>query len=273
MRHLVTYEPFMLMKRACISVGILLSLLHSASFCSAQDLSIAAAADLQFAFKEVAARFEKDTGSHVQLIFGSSGNFYTQIQNGAPFDLFFSADLDYPKKLEAAGLTEPGTLYEYATGKIVLWVPKESKLDLSRGLQVLLDPQVKKIAIANPQHAPYGRAAVAALQHEKFYERVAEKLVLGENISQAASFVVSGSADAGIVALSLALAPSMKEKGRYVNIPADDYPAIVQAAVILKSSKQSAQAQKFLTYLKSPAVLELMKTYGFAVPERSSTTP
>lgn len=245
-------------------------LLLAASLCSGQELSVAAAADLQFAFQDVASRFEKDTGHHVQLIFGSSGNFFTQIQNGAPFDLFFSADVDYPKKLEAAGLTEPGTVYEYAAGKIVLWVPKESKLDLGRGLPLLLDPIVKKIAIANPQHAPYGRAAVAALQHEKLYDRVAEKLVLGENISQAASFVVSGSADAGVVALSLALAPTMKEKGKYVNVPENDYPAIVQAAVILKSSKQAELARKFLSYLKSPAILELMKSYGFVVPEAPS---
>src|SRR5689334_7536728 len=133
--------------------------------CAAQEITVAAAADLQFAFQDVAARFEKDTGTHVKLIFGSSGNFFAQIQNGAPFDAYFSADIDYPRRLEAAGLAEPGMLYPYATGKIVLWAPKESKLDLSRGLQVLLDPKIRKIAIANPEHAPYGRAAVAALRH------------------------------------------------------------------------------------------------------------
>lgn len=252
-------------KLTALFVGLFLA----ASFANAQDLSVAAAADLQFAFQDVAARFEKDTGHHVQLVLGSSGNFYTQIQNGAPFDLFFSADQDYPKKLEAAGLTEPGTLYPYASGKIVLWVTNDSKLDLSHGLSALLDPSVRKIAIANPQHAPYGRAAVAALQHEKLYDQLSPKFVMGENISQTASFVVSGSADAGIVALSLALAPAMKEKGRYVEIPGDDYPAIIQAAAILKSSKQSALAHKFLDYIKSPPMLELMKGYGFAVPDRS----
>lgn len=244
--------------------------LLTASLCSAQQLSVAAAADLQFAFQDVATRFEKDTGHHVQLIFGSSGNFYTQIQNGAPFDLYFSADLDYPKKLDAAGLTEPGTLYKYATGQLVLWVPKESKLDLSKGLTALLDPAVKKIAVANPQHAPYGRAAVAALKHENLYDRLANKLVLGENISQTASFVVSGSADAGIIALSLALAPSMKEKGKYVSVPAEDYPPIVQGAVILKSSKQPALDRQFMNYIKSPAIVELMKGYGFVVPDADS---
>ena len=130
----------------------------------AQEITVAAAADLQFAMQDVSARFQKETGKTIKLIYGSSGNFFQQIQNGAPFDMFFSANLDYPKKLEAAGLTEAGSYYQYARGKIVIWVPKESKLDLNSGLQALLDPSIKKIAIANPQHAPYGQAAVAAMQ-------------------------------------------------------------------------------------------------------------
>jgi molybdate transport system substrate-binding protein len=256
------------------AAGILiLCLLCFVRISPAQEITLAAAADLQFAFPDVTARFQKDTGKRVKLIFGSSGNFFTQIQNGAPFDLFFSADIDYPRKLEAAGLAEPGTLYEYATGKIVLWVPSESKLDLSRGLKVLLDPGIKKIAIANPQHAPYGRAAVAALQREGIYDKVAEKFVLGENISQTASFVASGSAGIGIVALSLARAPGMKEKGRYVEIPGDEYPAIQQAAVILKSSKQKETARQFLDYLKTAVMLDLLKTYGFSVSRDPSSAP
>ena len=155
----------------------------------------------------------------MKLIYGSSGNFAQQLQNGAPFDMFFSANLDYPKQLEAAGLTEPGTFYQYAIGKIVVWVPNDSKLDLSSGLKALLDPSIKKIAIANPQHAPYGKAAVAALQKENIYDQVKDKFVLGENISQTASFVASGSADVGMIALSLALSPNMKDKGRYAEVP------------------------------------------------------
>lgn len=241
--------------------------LCSFTLCSAQDLTVAAASDLQFVFPEIAAHFQKETGHSLKLIFGSSGNFFAQIQNGAPFDLFFSADIGYPQKLEAAGLTEAGSLYAYATGRIVLWTPSSSKIDLSRGLQVLLDLAIKKIAIANPQHAPYGRAAVAALQHEGIYERVAGKFVLGENISQTASFVASGSADVGILALSLALAPSMKEKGIYKEIPQPDYPPIEQWAVILKNSKQKDLARRFLRYLKTPAVQELMQRYGFTPAE------
>src|SRR5438105_9785553 len=155
----------------------------------AQDeLTIAAASDLQPVMKAIVTRFEKETGSKTKITYGSSGNFFAQLQNGAPFDVFLSADVEYPKKLEAAGLTEPGGLYEYATGKIVLWVPNSSPLDLKRGLKVLLDPQAAKIAIANPQHAPYGKAAVAALEHEKIYDQVKPKLVLGENIAQTAQF-------------------------------------------------------------------------------------
>ena len=233
----------------------------------AQEITVAAASDLQFAFHDVGERFEKETGKHVKLIFGSSGNFFAQLQNGAPFDVFFSADIEYPRRLEAAGLTVPGTLYPYATGKIVLWVPTQSKLDLNRGLQVLLDPAIHKIAIANPEHAPYGRAAVAALRHENLYDQVSARFVLGENISQTATFVVSGNADIGIVALSLAVAPSMKDKGRYVEIPVADYPAIEQAAVVLKSSAHQDIARQFIEYLKTPPIQELLRGYGFTVPE------
>lgn len=231
--------------------------------CAAQEITVAAAADLQFPMQDVAARFQKETGKTVKVIYGSSGNFFQQIQNGAPFDMFFSANLDYPKKLEAAGLTEPGSYYPYARGKIVIWAPKESKVDLSSGMQVLLNPAVKKIAIANPQHAPYGQAAVAAMQKENVYEKVKDKVVLGENISQTASFVVSGAADLGIVALSLALSPNMKDKGRYVEIPAGEYPPIEQACVILSSSKNKDTARQFLSFIRTPATGELLKIYGF----------
>jgi molybdate transport system substrate-binding protein len=152
----------------------------------------------------------------------------------------------------------------------VVWVPNDSKLDVSSGLQSLLNPAIKKIAIANPQHAPYGQAAVAAMKKEEVYDKVAAKFVLGENISQTASFVLSGAADTGIVALSLALSPNMKDKGRYKEIPVADYPPIEQACVILKSSKQKATAQVFLDLVKTPAVAELFRSYGFDVPVAST---
>jgi molybdate transport system substrate-binding protein len=230
---------------------------------------VAAAADLQYAMQDVAARFERETGKKVHLIFGSSGNFFQQIQNGAPFDMFFSANLDYPKKLDAAGLIEKESYYPYAQGRIVLWVLKGSKINLTSGLKILVDPSVDKIAVANPLHAPYGQAAVSAMQREGVYEKVKAKFVLGENVSQTASFVVSGSADIGIVALSLALSPTMKDKGRYNEIPADEYPPIEQACVILKSSKNREIAQQFLSYFKSGAVADLLVGYGFDVSSRA----
>jgi molybdate transport system substrate-binding protein len=199
------------------------------------------------------------------VVYGWSGNLFQQIQNGAQFDLFFSANLDYAKKLEAAVLTEPGTLYQYATGKIVIWVPAQSKLHLGAGLAVLLDPAARKIALANPQHAPYGQAAVAAMKKEDVYDRVADKLVLGEDISQTASFVLSGAADAGIVALSTALSPNMKGKGRYLEVPPADYPAIEQAFVLLKGSQKKDVARVFLDCVKMPAVAEVLRGYGFGV--------
>jgi molybdate transport system substrate-binding protein len=257
--------------RIC-SVAVAAALAFVCCGAAAQEITVAAASDLQFAFQDVAARFQKETGKTVKLTFGSSGNFFAQIQNGAPFDLFFSADIDYPKRLEAAALAEPGTLYRYATGKVVLWVASDSRLDVARGPQVLLDPSIKKIAIPNPEHAPYGRAAVAALRHEKIYDQVSSKFVLGENISQTATFVVSGSADIGIVALSLAVAPSMKTKGRYFEIPADDYPPIEQAAVVIKSSQHKDIARQYLEFLKTPAMQDLLRGYGFSVPSSASKT-
>lgn len=216
--------------------------------------------------QEIAARFHKETGMNVRVIYGSSGNFFQQIQNGAPFDLFFSANVEYPKKLEDLGFVEPGTLYPYATGKIVVWVPRDSRLDISSGLPSLLNPAVTRIAIANPEHAPYGQAAVAALKKQTLYDKVSRRFVFGENISQAASFVISGAADAGIIALSLARSPNMKNKGRYVEISANDYPPIAQACVVLRSSKQKDSAKAFLNFVKSPAVQQMLQAYGFAVP-------
>jgi molybdate transport system substrate-binding protein len=253
-----------MMRKKLIANAVLL-VIFSAAVC-AQEITVAAAADLQFAMQDITARFHKETGKTVKVIYGSSGNFFQQIQNGAPFDMFFSANLDYPKKLETAGLTEAGTVYLYAVGKIVIWVRNDSRVDISSGFTSLLNQAINKIAIANPQHAPYGQAAVAAMRTAKVYDKVSGKLVLGENISQTASFVISGSADVGIVALSLALSPNMKGKGRYVEIPASDYPAIEQACLILKTSPQKDLAKAFLNFVKTPAIGELLRSYGFALP-------
>ena len=233
-----------------------------------EELTIAAASDLNFAFKEIVSDFEKATGTHVRLSLGSSGNFFSQIQHGAPYDLYFSADIRYPQKLEQTGHAVPGSLYKYAVGRIVVWTPKASSVPVSQvGMDALLDPSIKKIAIANPKHAPYGRAAIAAMEHFKMYDRVKEKLVLGENISQAAQFVESGSADIGIVALSLASAPAMKEAGQYWEIPAASHPVLEQGAVILAGARNPQAAKAFLDFLKGPEGRQVMAGYGFVLPE------
>ena len=205
-------------------------------------VAVAAASDLTYVLNEIVAGFEKQTGCEVRLSMGSSGNFLTQIENGAPFDVFFSADIAYPKKLEAEGLAAPGSTYLYAIGKIVLWTRKDSRVDISKGLEGLRDPAVRKISIANPEHAPYGRAAEEALRRSGLYDAVKDRLVLGENISQAAQFVESGNADVGIVALSIAASPGMKEKGRYEAIPENLYAPIEQGAVIQRAAPNAKAA-------------------------------
>ena len=168
---------------------VMLVLLCRPAIALADDIAVAAASDLQFAIKELIVEYGEQAGHHVKLSLGSSGNFYAQLQQGAPFDLYFSADIGYPKKLEEAGLTVPGSLYRYAVGRVVLWAPKQSPVEVSKGLTVLRDAAVRKIAIANPKHAPYGRAAVAAMEQSQVYAEVKDRLVLGENISQAAQFI------------------------------------------------------------------------------------
>lgn len=233
---------------------------------AAEELTIAAASDLNYAIKELVAEYEKTTGNHVKLSLGSSGNFFSQIQNGAPFDLYFSADIGYPKKLEEAGLTVPGSLYRYAVGRIVMWTGNGTGIDVTRGFDALREPTIKKIAIANPKHAPYGRAAVAAMEYFKVYGQVKDRLVLGENISQAAQFIESGACDIGIIALSLALAPTMKARGTYWEIPANAHPPLEQGAVILRSSTHQESAKQFLEFMKGSQGQEIMKRYGFTLP-------
>jgi len=234
---------------------------------AADEVAIAAAADLQFAMPEVIQQYENETGQKVRVTFGSSGNFASQIQNGAPFDIFFSADLNYPKQLDAAGLIEPGSIYHYADGKIVLWTLNSSGVDVSRGLSILSDPKIHKIAIANPEHAPYGRAAVAALKRENLYDSVQKKIVLAENISQAAQFVDTGSAEVGIVAIALVVAPTVRDRGAFFSIPESEYPPIEQGCAILKSSQHKRAAKQFLEFIKTPAMVTLLHKFGFELPK------
>ena len=234
----------------------------------AQEITVAAASDTSTALPEIVAAYSKKTGQTVKLSFGASGNLMNQIRNGAPFDVFFSADEGFPQQLIDEGLASGTTLYRYAVGRLVLWVPSDSTLDLSKlGIKALLDPSVKKIAIANPTTAPYGRAAAGTLRHFGIYDQVADRLVIGENISQAAQFVESGNAQAGLIALSHALSPALKSKGRYWAVPLDSYPTLNQAAVVLSKSKQQRAAREFLEFVRGPEVTALLASYGFSLPE------
>lgn len=233
------------------------------------QVAIAAASDLKFALDELIAQFEKErTEITVTASYGSSGNFFSQLSNQAPFDLFFSADREFVRKLVEQGLTLPETEFLYAIGYIVVWVPKSSPLAVeTQGISVLEDPAVRRIAIANPRHAPYGRAAEAAMRSLGIYDRVKAKLVLGENIAQTAQFVQSGAADAGIIALSLAVAPTLREEGKHWQIPSDAYPRMEQGGVVLKWAQDPAAARAFRAFVLGPAGREVLKQYGFGLPQ------
>ena len=261
------YVPMMI--RRCLLLSLIFLAFSShlwllPAHAAGHEVNVAAAADLSAALQEVSVKYEKRTGVAVKLSFAASGALTQQIQNGAPFDIFFSADMEYPRQLIAAGQAEGSTLYRYAVGQLVLWVPEDSPLDVEhKGMDVLLDPAVKKIAIANPQHAPYGRAAIAAIKHYGLYERVAHRLVLGENVSQAAQFAESGNAQVGFVALAHAAAPALQGKGKYWVVPAEAYPALDQGVVLISRSPHRQEASAFLEYMKTAEVGEMLRRYGF----------
>ncbi len=229
----------------------------------APKITIAAAADLKFAMDSMVTAFKiQNPGTEIEPVYGSSGKFFEQISNDAPFDLFFSADLDYPNKLKAKGLTI-GEIKTYGIGQIVIW---SKKTDPNKEkMQTLLDADISKIAIANPAHAPYGKRAEESLQYYKLYDQVQSKLVFGENISQTAQFVTSGAADIGIVALSLALSPTMKnEGGKYFIIPEQSHTPLEQAYTLLKHANGNPTADQFYYFISSPSAMSILKYFGFS---------
>ena len=235
----------------------------------AKPVLIAAAADLRFALDEVLLEFKK---AHPELepkaTYGSSGTLFAQIDNGAAFDLFLSADVKFPRQLIERGKGVKDSLFVYAIGHLVVWVSKDSKLDVEKlGIRALAGPEVKKVAIANPDVAPYGAAAVAAMKGLGVFDEVQPKLVKGENVGQAAQFVQSGAADAGIISLSLAIAPRMKNEGRYWEVPENAFPKLEQAGVIRVGAANRSGAERFCEFLKSSAGHEILKRYGFVLPE------
>ena len=246
-----------------LSAAVLLMLCSVVA--SAKPLTVAVAANVKYAFDDLAVEFRKETGIEVQGVFSSSGKITAQVRNGAPFDVFISADTEFPNALYQNGLAafRPKV---YAYGVLVMWTTKE--FDLSKGLTLLTDVNIQKIAIANPKLAPYGQAAMQALESAKLVTAVEPKLVYGESITQAMQFVDSGAADIGFVAKSLAIAPELTGKGKWVDIPKTSYQPIAQAVVVLKHSAetQSASANKFVNFLFTPKARAIFKKFGYGLP-------
>jgi molybdate transport system substrate-binding protein len=233
-----------------------------------RDFIVAAAADLRFAMDEIAQRFQQQHPEvTVKVTYGSSGHFYQQALNGAPFDVFCSADLAYPRQLAERGFAVPGSEFQYGAGRIVIWVPASSPIDVRKdGMRSLLDPSIRHIAIANPGHAPYGKAAVAAMRSLGVYDAVESKLAYGENIAQTLQYVQMRSAEIGIVALSLALGPNARDSGRYWEIPLDAYPRLTQGGVILRATRHPDAAGAFRSFLLGEDGKSILKRFGFSPP-------
>lgn len=229
-------------------------------------LTVAAAADLKFAMDDILRDFRRARPDlDVRVTYGSSGNFVAQIANGAPFDVLFSADTEYVRQLRSRQLTMADSDFVYAVGRIVLWVPRSSSLDLNQGMDVLRAPSVRRIAIANPRHAPYGRAAEAAMKSMKVYETVRSKLVFGENVAQTAQFVESGAADIGIIALSLASSPTLMKDGRFWEIPSSAYPRMEQGGAILKRTQDVDAARALTAFVLGPSGRSILRRFGFSL--------
>ena len=240
------------------SLLILISL-WSICIC-AQKANVAAAANLRYVLEEIKTQYvNENPKAIIQLTFSSSGTLTQQIINGAPFDLFLSADTVFPNKVKESEMAS-GTVELYCFGKIAMW---SSSLDLSQGLSILLSPGVKKIAVANPVNAPYGENTVAMLKNQNLYDKISEKIVWGENINQTAQFAFSGNVEIGFLALSLALAPEMKDNGKYYVLPEDICPPVKQAGVLIKGWEKNGEAAAFFKYLRSEKCIPMWEKYGY----------
>jgi molybdate transport system substrate-binding protein len=244
---------------------ILIGLLAAKTLIFAADINVAAAADLKFALAEIAKAYEAtNKDDKVKVTFGASGKLTTQITEGAPFDLFFAANIEYPEKLKAAGMTV-GEIKPYAIGRLVMLTKKGSQIDLKNGLQILTSDKIRKIAIANPEVAPYGKAAVEALKSAGIYEKVESKIVKGENVQQAATFGITGAADVAIVAHSLALQPTIANEVNTYLIDGKLHKKMVQAYVGTKRGGDNPSAKKFLEFFESKNGDAILKKYGFTL--------
>ena len=230
----------------------------------ADTIVIAAASDMQFAMRELVADFLRDRPQdHIDAVYGSSGRFHAQIRQGAPFDLYLSADIRYPRQLVAQGLSA-GPARPYALGHLVLWSRDRDMQGFT--LEDLLDPTIVRIAIANPRHAPYGRRAEEALRATGLWERLRPRLVMGENIAQTAQLASSGNAQVGVIALSLALSPALASQGSHVRIPAELHSPLVQGFIVTRHGAGKPLAQAFADYVQSGAARAILRRFGFEPP-------
>jgi molybdate transport system substrate-binding protein len=230
-------------------------------------VTVAAASDLRHALAAVIRGLQATHPDiDVQPTFAASGTLHAQIANGAPFDLFLAADIAYAASLAGQGLAARDDVFRYGIGRLVIWVPQASAVDLeAAGMEALLDPTVRRIAIANPRHAPYGRAAQAAFEHYGLRDRVQPKLVLGENVAKAAQFVASGVADAAVIARSFAESPAMKPHGRAWLVPADAHPPLVHGGVVLAAARDPAAARLVADFVRGPQGRAILRDHGFEV--------
>lgn len=238
----------------------------------ATTVTIAAASDLKFALDDITALLAvQHPEVTVKATYGSSGQFVRQIRSGAPFDLYLSADKSYVAELTDAGLAEPGDVFDYAVGRLVTWYPGGSPAQ--DGLAGLVDPAIRTVAVANPEHAPYGRAAVAALESAGLTADVTPKLVLGENVAQAAEFARTGNADAAIIALSLVLSDPLRDVGHWTEVPLDAYPRLEQAGTVLADARNPEAARLVRDVIVSDAGRSILREYGFTLPGDDPANP
>ena len=248
------------MKKIILSISLLL-IVASASF--AQKVNVAAAANLRYVLEEIKNEYQKEyPNSKINLTFGSSGNLVQQILNGASFDFFMAADNNFPLKLKEKGVTY-GEMKTYAFGKLAIY---STTLDVSKGITILSDPNIKKISIAKPETAPYGDRSVELLKSQNPFDGLKSKIVFADNISQAAQFAFTGNAEIGFVALSLALSPDMIGKGKYHIVDQSLYTPVEQACILIKQTAANTEAKKFMKYVLSPATKEIWDKYGYSSP-------
>jgi len=258
------------LKKICIAlptlaVFVFANCSHPARAAEQGTVRVAAAADLRFTMDEIVEAFRRERPALDLLVtYGSSGNFYAQLSNRAPFDIFFSADVDYPRRLIRQGLAFADSEFLYGVGRLVVWVPRNSPIEVEKlGMQALRSPSVRRIAIANPRHAPYGRAAEAAMKSLGVFDQVKDRLVLGDSVMQTAQFVDSGAAEVGLISHSLALAPPLRDKGRFWEVPIDAYPPREQGGVILSWAKDRPAAEGLRDFVLTEDGRAILRRHGF----------